>query len=191
MMMLLDVHEASVPRLHIERSWPDGMLRVLDRFTGQQLADLHAQPHPAVPGWPSRRPVVRPTHERSWRSTGQPLLPDGQERDRGPHEGRLEPAPPCRRLSQGPGSSELARDSTTKERIVNMQSTACMNAGFTDPGPRGAGGRNDEPDTTAPGPGTTALGPARAPDRPGGSHGPSSRTWQAASGPAIRPPARP
>ncbi len=37
MTMLLAVNETSVPRFHIERYWPDGMLRLLDRFTGQQL----------------------------------------------------------------------------------------------------------------------------------------------------------
>ncbi len=37
MLKLLPVHATSVPRLHLEPRLPDGMLKVLDRFTGQQV----------------------------------------------------------------------------------------------------------------------------------------------------------
>ncbi len=37
MLSLLPVGGTTVPRLHMERDKPNGMLRVLDRFTGQQL----------------------------------------------------------------------------------------------------------------------------------------------------------
>jgi hypothetical protein len=37
MLTLLPVHATSVPRVHVEPRQPDGTLRVLDRFTGQQL----------------------------------------------------------------------------------------------------------------------------------------------------------
>jgi len=37
MLSLLPVHATSVPRVHVEPRQPDGTLRILDRFTGQQL----------------------------------------------------------------------------------------------------------------------------------------------------------
>ncbi len=37
MLTLLPVHATSVPRVHVEPRQPDGTLRILDRFTGQQL----------------------------------------------------------------------------------------------------------------------------------------------------------
>ena len=37
MLTLLPVHATSVPRVHVEPRQPDGTLKVLDRFTGQQL----------------------------------------------------------------------------------------------------------------------------------------------------------
>ncbi len=37
MLTLLPVQATSVPRVHVEPRQPDGTLRVLDRFTGQQL----------------------------------------------------------------------------------------------------------------------------------------------------------
>ncbi len=37
MLRLLPVHATSVPRVHIGPRQPDGTLRILDRFTGQQL----------------------------------------------------------------------------------------------------------------------------------------------------------
>jgi hypothetical protein len=37
MLTLLPVHATSVPRVHVELRQPDGTLKILDRFTGQQL----------------------------------------------------------------------------------------------------------------------------------------------------------
>ena len=37
MLRLLPVHEMLVPRIHVGPRQPDGTLRILDRFTGQQL----------------------------------------------------------------------------------------------------------------------------------------------------------
>jgi len=37
MLTLLPVHATSVPRVHVEPRQPDGTLKILDRFTGQQL----------------------------------------------------------------------------------------------------------------------------------------------------------
>src|SRR5271157_2093628 len=37
MLTLIPIHATLVPRVHVEPRQPDGTLRVLDRFTGQQL----------------------------------------------------------------------------------------------------------------------------------------------------------
>jgi hypothetical protein len=64
MLTLLPVHATSLPRVHVELRQPDGTLRVLDRFTGQQLivyTPLYTQQFRA--GHCSGRWYVRPvTH---------------------------------------------------------------------------------------------------------------------------------